>query len=372
MWIAHNMRTGLVVALFASVGLMAACATEPRQTVAAHRVGAPTSASPTAKSANELFSAGRRPVVTGWELEPARLSAAYCADCHADRHAEWAPGMHAKAWSDPLFLKAFAREPRRWCENCHAPLVAQHDDAVLRKQGINCAACHVRDGTILGPRTRVAGDGAHTVCALPGFAEAALCEGCHQFNFPASFDGGVRYSTRPMQDTLREWRAAAAETCRSCHYRGHQLLGPHDTLWLEQLVRAAKIERVASDLLSLQIELAPRAHGLPTGDLFHSLTLELASDATFAHVLARTRYGREFGPGFISTFTISTRATLRDTTIPAQAKTLNVTFDDPGAVRLFARLRYFMYDPAVDHTSKPDPASATTLWAETYDLPPQH
>ncbi len=102
------------------------------------------------------------------------LSAATCGTCHRAIYREWTTSMHSRSWTDPYF-----REDRRLegseqiCLNCHTPLDRQqkfrvlgfHDgdkfDPILapnpdfspelQRQGVTCAACHVRHGVIYGP-----------------------------------------------------------------------------------------------------------------------------------------------------------------------------------------------------------------------------
>jgi len=324
-------------------------------------------AEPMALPAAELFSAGRTPVLTGWEATPERLDSDQCRTCHAATHEAWAGGTHAQAWRDPLFTRAFAREPRQWCKNCHAPLVVQHAGSVPLEQGINCAACHVRGGEVLGPRARAASTGVHAVSASAGFAGPALCEGCHQFNFPTLLGESVEYSDLPMQNTLEEWRAARAPACNECHTGGHALRGPQDAAWLQRLVTRARWAEPAEGLLSLELQLRPRGHSFPTGDLFHAFVLEVCREPGCARPLVRKRYGRELGKGFVSAFLVSDRAVLRDTSLPAASPGLSITFDRPDAGRLFARLRFFRQDGVLDRVSSPEEESATTVWEMSYE-----
>lgn len=89
----------------------------------------------------------------------------------------------------------------RWmCRNCHTPLLVQHAeypvgleggdvekpllvggeraDLALREEGITCAACHLRDGVIVGPTGR--GAEAHPTRADASFRMPNICLRCHQ------------------------------------------------------------------------------------------------------------------------------------------------------------------------------------------------
>ena len=102
------------------------------------------------------------------------LSAAQCGSCHQANYREWATTMHAHAWTDPYFRADWRHEGREQiCRNCHTPLDRQQPqlvlgfhggdkwdpilkpnprfDPALQREGVTCAACHLRDGKILGP-----------------------------------------------------------------------------------------------------------------------------------------------------------------------------------------------------------------------------
>jgi hypothetical protein len=222
----------------------------------------------------------------------------------------------------------------------------------------------------LGTRERAAGLGVHAVRRSQGFDTAALCEGCHQFNFPKSHEP-VEYSDLPMQNTLAEWRNAGARACQDCHGEGHAVRGPHDAAWLSNQVNNAALDSVQEDVLSLVVGLKPRGHTLPTGDNFHSFVLEVAADAGFAKLLASKRYGRELGVGFQSPFQVSDRALLRDASLAADAPGMNLTFDRPRAARVFARLRFFQHDSFINGRSSSEAATALTAWQDVFSLAPR-
>ncbi len=102
------------------------------------------------------------------------LSANNCAFCHREFYAEWSTTIHSHAWTDPYFQVDWRFDGKQQiCKNCHIPLDRQqeqkvlgfHDDekwqpilepnpafdAQLQHEGVTCAACHLRNGKILGP-----------------------------------------------------------------------------------------------------------------------------------------------------------------------------------------------------------------------------
>src|SRR5262245_17640910 len=98
-----------------------------------------------------------------------------CAKCHREIYEEWETSMHSHSYVDPFFQAYWKKDKHIWiCLNCHTPLVNQQPnligamekpgrvetalltpnaryDAGFQREGITCAACHVRDGVIEGP-----------------------------------------------------------------------------------------------------------------------------------------------------------------------------------------------------------------------------
>ena len=87
---------------------------------------------------------------------------------------EWKTSIHSQAYRDPFFHAYWTKDKHTWvCLNCHAPLENQQPtlikeiprqrvekalqkpnpqfDPDYQNEGVTCAACHVRDGVILGP-----------------------------------------------------------------------------------------------------------------------------------------------------------------------------------------------------------------------------
>jgi len=126
------------------------------------------------------------------------LRADECAACHQDFFDEWSTSIHSQAWTDPYY-QADLRFDRsqQICLNCHIPLDRQQEslvvgfrdaekwdpilvpnpdfDAALQKEGVTCAACHLREGKILG----VFGieDSPHPVRKIASGNE--ICVKCH-------------------------------------------------------------------------------------------------------------------------------------------------------------------------------------------------
>jgi hypothetical protein len=115
-----------------------------------------------------------------WPIETSRastvsvgLSASACGSCHQAFYDEWRTTIHSQAWTDPYFQTDWKFEgARHICRLCHTPLDRQQPHKVLgyrdedkwdpilannpdfdpglQHQGVTCAACHYRDGKIIG------------------------------------------------------------------------------------------------------------------------------------------------------------------------------------------------------------------------------
>ncbi len=103
----------------------------------------------------------------------ADLSATQCAECHPDFYQEWKTSIHSQAWTDPYFQADWQFDGLQHnCRLCHTPLDRQQPEKVLayrdsdkwdpvlvdnpgfdenlQHEGVTCAACHYRDGKIVG------------------------------------------------------------------------------------------------------------------------------------------------------------------------------------------------------------------------------
>jgi len=101
------------------------------------------------------------------------LSAKECAGCHQEFYDEWQTTIHSKAWTEPYFQTDWKFDrSQHSCRLCHTPLDRQQPhkvlgyrdidkwdpilednpdfDSKLQHEGVTCAACHYRDGKIVG------------------------------------------------------------------------------------------------------------------------------------------------------------------------------------------------------------------------------
>lgn len=101
------------------------------------------------------------------------LSAKTCGVCHREFYQEWQTAIHSKAWTEPYFQADWNFDSKQHvCRLCHTPLDRQQPHKVLgyrdgdkwdpilennpdfspslQHEGVTCAACHYRDGKIVG------------------------------------------------------------------------------------------------------------------------------------------------------------------------------------------------------------------------------
>jgi hypothetical protein len=171
---------------------------------------------------------------------------AKCESCHPTIAREWRASLHQQSATDPVYARAFAREPLPFCSGCHDP----HADSSL---GTACVSCH--DTKTASMRARP-------------------CADCHEFPFP---DG-----TGKMQLTATEHAASvhASRSCVNCHmpvtngHASHRFPASRDPTMLR---RAASITSSrSSDGVRITFSVRDVGHALPTGDIFRRLQIEVA------------------------------------------------------------------------------------------------
>jgi len=248
-----------------------------------------------------------------------------CGTCHQAIAKEWRGSLHAQAWTDPIFQDAYVLEPLAPCRNCHAPenivresvpASPQVPEGVAARDGVSCAACHVRGGTVLTGLSTGWRAGAkaapHPVKATPALSSSAFCAGCHQFGFLAIVDGRHVETDEVQQDTFGEWQRSRSgqigETCQDCHmpwvevpaaggtrrHRSHAFIGGFDEAFVRQAASVEVRATLTPDGIVAEARFTPGriGHAFPTGDLFRRAELKVWVDglpaATATHALART------------------------------------------------------------------------------------
>lgn len=263
---------------------------------------------PPAPPAPTLFPAGLPVAVDSLPPGLASLSAQSCNACHWAAHDTWAQSGHAHAWADADFQAALrgAGESTA-CLSCHLPVAAQHADlaagyvgddvarprlqpnpgfdATLMSEGVTCAACHVRDGKVLG--THASADAPHPVVVSAELQSAELCATCHQLTWPEA--------DRPFYDTYGEWKASAyAEagvTCQDCHMAPQAGAAQPGEVGVVPAHRSpTTVARALTTLVTLPSATVTRGqpldvgvtlintgagHSVPTGNPFKTWTIEV-------------------------------------------------------------------------------------------------
>jgi hypothetical protein len=269
-------------------------------------------AEPAVPAEPPLFPPDGAPVVL--EAIPAPLpsiSAQTCNACHGEIHDQWAASGHATASTNPLYVAAVdALGNPHECDACHLPLEIQRPtlakgpgkgrvenpayDPTLRLEGVTCAACHVRDGVIVGPRELAVGRSPHPVRASRAMSTEEACVSCHQAGSQDPTHGSA------LIDTVGEWRRSpfgqAGISCQECHmprtsgriagsryaaYSGHRLTGRRDprelarAVTLQVTMRSSAIQRGEALRATATLMNTGAGHAVPTGDPGHRLELVL-------------------------------------------------------------------------------------------------
>jgi hypothetical protein len=252
-----------------------------------------------------LFVADR-PIDVG-PLPPglANLSAQSCAACHISVHTSWQGGAHHQGWQDPLFLEAArATGDAPMCMTCHLPLVQQQPvqlqeylggeltrarlrenpswDPTLQQEGVTCAACHVREGTVIG--VHASPQAPHPVAVSTELTQSAFCAPCHQLAWPGA--------DQPFYDTYGEWErspyAYAGVRCQDCHMAPVAGIATAGR-FAGQADHAVALDpaRAVSVLVSLPASTAVRGHSLSANVRVQNTGAGHAfpTGSPFAHVL---------------------------------------------------------------------------------------
>ena len=224
---------------------------------------------------------------------------AECERCHTAVAEEWRGSLHQQAWTDPVFLGAYAIEPLPFCRGCHAPMAdISNSNDPARFLGVGCVTCHLEGEHILGVRDLEARAGGHAVVGSAQFASASACESCHQFEFPIPQDAS-------MQDTAREHEQSPQRdsSCQDCHMaspgqdptrRSHRFQVHGDPARLRSSLEVSA--RLTSPR-SLEVSLRTSAfvgHAVPTGDMFRRLEVQARALGESKESLEPVVLAREF------------------------------------------------------------------------------
>jgi hypothetical protein len=353
------------------------------------------------------------------------LSAERCGRCHVAQYEQWKTSIHAGAMGPGIKARLFGKSDEfiHNCYLCHAPLAEQlpkREDKVLekrpevpddkwnwfqqkqkavldgevdlianeafdehlQKEGLTCAACHLRDGvTYAAPRsgrplTVLPDDeGFHRkgIVRTPYLQKAEFCRDCHQFIKKNPPNG------KAIQNTWIEWKEGpfgkAGVTCQGCHMAGgaHSWWGIHNKTWVSGALEARfDVKREGNDRYRGGFYITSRA----VGHAFPSYVTPRAE----TRIWLVDEKGQEI-PGSRQVFYLAREMDLRpesqrefyDTRI-LPGNTFSVGYDfrvPPGVTAKEARAQLFV-DPDHDYRGKferdagkanVDPAHAALLEA---------
>ncbi len=220
-----------------------------------------------------------------------------CGQCHAEQYRDWNTSLHSQAIGPGLLwqLQVMGQKGANGCLRCHAPLAEQkalmaleHDwpaappspppayvPAKLHRQGLVCAACHVRQHERFGPPPRtkpVSGNSQRKLhngfTPNTAFQDSRFCATCHQHP-----DDWTRLNGKLRLNTYEEWRnsrfAREGKSCQSCHMPDGQHLwrGIHDKDMVRQAITVSlSIERRENNKAWAQAVIANTGsgHNFPT------------------------------------------------------------------------------------------------------------
>lgn len=163
------------------------------------------------------------------------ISAASCGSCHQDIYNEWKQSTHAVAFQDLQFQAEWKKDDILTCLNCHTPLQNQqefivkgfingdykrplkepnrHFDKALQLESITCAACHVRDGYVIGTSGNT--NAPHATKRDVELLSKTLCIGCH--NVVDELNPVLVCTFETGDEWESNWARKEGKSCISCH-----------------------------------------------------------------------------------------------------------------------------------------------------------
>ncbi len=332
-----------------------------------------------------------------------KLSAKECAACHQEFYDEWQTTIHSKAWTEPYFQTDWKFDnSQHSCRLCHTPLDRQQPEKVLgyrdtdkwdpivednpdfdpklQHEGVTCAACHYREGKIVGvigntnaPHPTKKLDDPNQVCVRCHIVEGDKWDTF--FRFPPCGTVAEIESSRSQSSNKKTVKGITGEHlvsdssslgCVECHMpllkralvkdgevretRQHLWRGGHDPAMVKKALtikfselnlRNKNASNKGKRQFTLTIENTGAAHYVPTGTPDRHLTVQLRvmdkKDNVLNENINIIRRNVMWRPFIID---------LKDTRLPrGQPRRYQIELFEPGkAVSVEAVVRYHLLD----------------------------
>lgn len=292
-----------------------------------------------------------------------------CASCHPKESQEWRESLHARSYTNSIFLSEFNPRRQAWCVTCHAPLAPDltkvNDKDPLVVQGVSCASCHIKNNELVSLQKKP--NSPHQTKVDQSFGDPQFCASCHQFNFPILDNQGklTRYTDLPMQDTFGQYQKSGfSETCLDCHAATdgkHRFPGSHH---LETLQSALYVSLCAKEgQLQMGVQNRGAAHNVPSGGVHRYMVLRVWRSSS-PEKLFEDYIGRKF-----KALVEGGKETTLDTTIaPNQTRKVSVNAASLGSPEdpINLELRYIYALHEADQF--PDIETSGVVWYQRKNL----
>ncbi|MCK4865530.1 MAG: hypothetical protein KAT06_08870 [Gammaproteobacteria bacterium] len=326
-----------------------------------------------------------------------KLSAKECAACHQEFYNEWNTTIHSKAWTEPYFQTDWKfDDSQHSCRLCHTPLDRQQPqkvlgyrdtdkwdpivednpgfDSKLQHEGVTCAACHYRDGKIVGvfgntnaPHPTKKLEDPNQVCVRCHIVEGDKWDTFFRFP-PCGTVAEIKSSRSSSNKVISRGHSGehlvsdnASLGCVGCHMpllkralvkggkvretRQHLWRGGHDSKMVKSALTVKFNEQGSTNTdkrqFTLIIENTGAAHYVPTGTPDRHLTIQLRvldkKDNVLAENINIIRRNVMWRPFIID---------LTDTRLPrGQPRSYDIEISDlQKAVSVEAVVRYHLLD----------------------------
>lgn len=355
-----------------------------------------------------FFTAGS--AGAGQEIDRASYtSASVCGLCHADIYESWKKSFHARAYSDPIFQKAYRQafteskgKSKEICLKCHAPTTMATKDTSAKlpvtHEGVTCDFCHTVESVdlknhtspfkldvggqkhasmrLLGAKPDPSGynPAAHQAAYADWFNKSELCGGCHEM---------VNANGLKVGSTYSEWKASTYAKegiqCQGCHMApvegtpyvpsikepqkntiaDHTLFHNREKLEnaVDLKVVSAALNETGAYVVDVAMTNAKAGHNVPTGSPSRALTLEVSVEGDG---LVRVVQVRSFGKRIVDKkgnwLTTETDAQLKGTKEkyntalkPMETRQIHFVFSNvpAGALKVSAKA-FITQNPVVD------------------------